>query len=71
MESQGIQMLLESQGKSGNFSLTGTNFSTVLLVVVSGGLTAIDISKSMMQYVHGSHRRYTEALEKWEPCFST
>jgi hypothetical protein len=53
MESQGIQMLLESQGKSGNFSLTGTNFSTILLVVVSGGLTAIDISKSMMQYVHG------------------
>jgi uncharacterized Tic20 family protein len=56
MESQGIQKLLESQGKSGNFSLTGTNFSIVLLVVVSGGLTAIDISKSMMQYVHSSHR---------------
>jgi uncharacterized Tic20 family protein len=56
MESQGIQKLLENQGKSGNFSLTGTNFSVVLLVVVSGGLTAIDISKSMMQYVHSSHR---------------
>jgi hypothetical protein len=60
-ESQGIQKLLESQGKSGNFSLAGTNFSTVVLVVVNGGLTAIGINKSMMQYVRGSHGRYKEA----------
>jgi len=31
-------------------------------IQAAGGLTAIDINKSIMQYVRGSHGRYTEAL---------
>jgi hypothetical protein len=33
-------------------------------VRAAGGLTAVDINKSMMHYVRGSHGRYTEALER-------
>jgi hypothetical protein len=59
-ENQGKSGNSKATRKSGNFRLTGTNFSTVQLVV-NGGLTAIGINKSMMQYVRGSHGRYTEA----------